>query len=294
MWKPKNYGTSSGAAVVATKIHTTAQSKQNGATTVVAGNSTATLSSAFSLSDFNFGNSTYSLAQIRATLHPKFENERSDQEVRTRMIEMVSKGLAALEVSLKHSGSLFMYAGNDGGAYAKNNFGNMFWEAWTVEATKKQAEFNDFLEEVASANKSCVVVLDQANKERASEIATDTSNLAKTVNGSDAIAGLDGLADEDANLTIKLKFLTYKEGPAAYRSYYLSPENQALVGSAGNRVRAEDFLAIVEGGRDEEGDLEPEREVAPSSPNHSTKDTVPKAEGLIIFFPGRILRSNKT
>jgi len=72
------------------------------------------------------------------------------------MIEMVSEGLATLEVSLtnihsicvsflltlvlivywpvlmrllqvslKHSGSLFMYAGHKGGAYAKNSFGNM-------------------------------------------------------------------------------------------------------------------------------------------------------------------------
>lgn len=30
-----------------------------------------------------------------------------------------------VQVSLKHSGSLFMYAGHEGGAYAKNSFGNM-------------------------------------------------------------------------------------------------------------------------------------------------------------------------
>lgn len=72
------------------------------------------------------------------------------------MIEMVSHGLANLEVSLtcwfcfkikmgvslcevisdyngyspqvtlKHSGSLFMYAGHYGGAYAKNSFGNVY------------------------------------------------------------------------------------------------------------------------------------------------------------------------
>lgn len=68
-----------------------------------------------------------------------------------------------------------------------------------------------------------------------------------------------------------------------------SPENQALIGSAGDFVRAEDFLAIVEGGRDEEGDLEREREVAPSSPSPSVKDTVAKDEGLIVFFPGNIV-----
>ncbi|KAK9079407.1 hypothetical protein SSX86_001078 [Deinandra increscens subsp. villosa] len=110
------------------------------------------------LENFTVDNSTYTTAKIRATFYPKFENEKSDQEVRIRMIEMVSKGLATLEVSLKHSGSLFMYAGHEGGAYAKNSFGNVytavgvfvlgriFREAWGTEASKKQAEFNDFLE----------------------------------------------------------------------------------------------------------------------------------------------------
>lgn len=65
-----------------------------------------------------------------------------------------------------------------------------------------------------------------------------------------------------------------------------SLQNQALIGSAGNLVRTEDFLAIVDGGVDEEGDLRMEREVTPSSPSPSVKDTVPKKEGLIIFFPG--------
>jgi len=66
-----------------------------------------------------------------------------------------------------------------------------------------------------------------------------------------------------------------------------SPQNQTLIGSAGNLVIAEDFLAIVEGGMDEEGDLETERELAPSSPSPSEKDIVPKKEGLIVFFPGK-------
>ena len=65
-----------------------------------------------------------------------------------------------------------------------------------------------------------------------------------------------------------------------------SPENQALIGSSGDFVRAEDFLAIVEGGRDEEGDLEREQELAPSSLSPSVKDTVTRDEGLIVFFPG--------
>lgn len=68
-----------------------------------------------------------------------------------------------------------------------------------------------------------------------------------------------------------------------------NPQNQALIGSAGNLVRTEDFLAVVDGGVDEEGDLQMEREVTPSSPSPSVKDTVPKKEGLIIFFPGNYI-----
>ncbi|KAF0908840.1 hypothetical protein E2562_028724 [Oryza meyeriana var. granulata] len=107
---------------------------------------------------FEVDNSTFTQSQIRATFYPKFENEKSDQETRTRMIEIVSHGLATLEVTLKHSGSLFMYAGHYGGAYAKNSFGNiytavgvfvlgrLFREAWGKEAPRMQEEFNDFLE----------------------------------------------------------------------------------------------------------------------------------------------------
>ncbi|KAL5197450.1 hypothetical protein ABZP36_000962, partial [Zizania latifolia] len=108
--------------------------------------------------DFAVDNNTFTQSQIRATFYPKFENEKSDQETRTRMIEMVSHGLATLEVTLMHSGSLFMYAGHRGGAYAKNSFGNiytavgvfvlgrLFREAWGKEAPRMQEEFSDFLE----------------------------------------------------------------------------------------------------------------------------------------------------
>ncbi|PRQ36277.1 putative 2',3'-cyclic-nucleotide 3'-phosphodiesterase [Rosa chinensis] len=596
---------------------------------------------------FSVDDSTYAQVQVRATFYPKFENEKSDQEVRTRMIELVSKGLATLEVSLKHSGSLFMYAGSEGGAYAKNSFGNiytavgvfvlgrMFREAWGSESARMQAEFNDFLErnrmcismelvtavlgdhgqrpkedfvvvtavtelgngkpkfystpeiiafcrnwrlptnhvwlfstrkavtsffaafdalseegtatsvcraldevadisipgskdhikvqgeilegivarvvshesskhmekvlkdfppppmegagldlgpslrEICAANRSdetqqikallmgvgssfcpdhsdwlgpgagdahsktvdqsvlskflkshpadfsttklqevvCLmrekrlpaafkcyqnyhkhdsmssdnvfykmvihvrsdsafqryqkemkskpglwplyrgffvdINLFKANKERAAEIAKNKGTVVD-INGGCGMSGKHGLAEEDANLMIKLKFLTYKlrtflirnglstlfkQGPAAYKAYYLrqmkiwgtsagkqrelskmldewavyirrkcgnkhmsssvylseaepfleqyakrSPQNQALIGSAGNLVNAENFLAIVEGGRDEEGDLE--KESVPSSPSASVADTIPKAEGLIVFFPG--------
>ncbi|KAL5581190.1 hypothetical protein UlMin_013632 [Ulmus minor] len=656
IWKPKSYGTLSGATAVDVD-----KMPINKKTVELQGNQVAQTSAAQktsvdlgkffkgnSLENFTVDNSTYAHAQLRATFYPKFENEKSDQEVRSRMIEMVSKGLATLEVSLKHSGSLFMYAGNEGGAYAKNSFGNiytavgvfvlgrMFQEAWGAEAAKKQAEFNDFLErnrmcistelvtavlgdhgqrpcedyvvvtavtefgngkpkfystpdiiafcrtwrlptnhvwlfstrksvtsffaafdalceegtatpvckaldevadisvpgskdhiklqgeileglvarivshesskhmeqvlkdfpappidevsldlgpslrDICAANRSdekqqikallqniglsfcpdlsdwlgnedgdahsrnadktvlakflqshpadfsttklqemfrlmrerrfpaafkcyhnfhkvdCVssdnlfykmvihvhsdstfrryqkemrhkpglwplyrgffvdINLFKANKERAAELAKNNASIVE--NGSSGTSEKDGLADEDANLMIKLKFLTYKlrtflirnglsilfkEGPAAYKAYYLrqmkswgtsagkqrelskmldewavyirrkhgnkqlsssvylseaepfleqyakrSPQNQALIGSAGSLVRAEDFLALIEGGRDEEGDLEREREVAPPSPGSLVNDSVPRDEGLIVFFPG--------
>lgn len=65
-----------------------------------------------------------------------------------------------------------------------------------------------------------------------------------------------------------------------------SPQNQALIGSAGSLVSTENFLAIIDGGRDEEGDLHLDEEVTPLQPSPSTIDTVPKDEGLIVFFPG--------
>ncbi|CAK9174419.1 unnamed protein product [Ilex paraguariensis] len=163
--KPNSYITISGAATVGVDKASVDQMAVN-----IQGNraqkaspekASTALSKLFGgnlLDNFTVDNSTYSLGHIRATFYPKFENEKSDQEIRTRMIEMVSKGLATLEVSLKHSGSLFMYAGQEGGAYAKNSYGNiytavgvfvlgrMFHEAWGTKASKKQAEFNDFLE----------------------------------------------------------------------------------------------------------------------------------------------------
>lgn len=103
-------------------------------------------------------------ARLRATFYPKFENEKSDQEIRSKMIDVVHSGIGVLEVTLKHSGSLFMYAGDNGGAFAKNSFGNLYsavgvfvlgrtlQEAWGVKAAEKQREFNAFLEK----NRICI------------------------------------------------------------------------------------------------------------------------------------------
>ena len=67
-----------------------------------------------------------------------------------------------------------------------------------------------------------------------------------------------------------------------------SKENQALVGAAGNLVRTEEFLAVLDADRDEEGDLAREDEL--TSPPVAIADRVPK-EGLIVFFPGNIYSS---
>ncbi|GAV62085.1 hypothetical protein CFOL_v3_05609 [Cephalotus follicularis] len=169
--KPKPYGTVSGATgaeVDNATVNKTAVATQGTASeTESAQKGSVSLSKIFKgnlLENFTVDNSTYSLAQIRATFYPKFENEKTDQEIRTRMIEMVSKGLVTLEVSLKHSGSLFMYAGQEGGAYAKNSFGNIYTavgvfvlgrmlrEAWGTEAAKKEAELNNFLD----MNRMCI------------------------------------------------------------------------------------------------------------------------------------------
>ncbi|CAO2814431.1 unnamed protein product [Amaranthus hypochondriacus] len=162
VWKPKSSVTSSGVGIapvyeVKTKEVDSARSDKTNIPLSALFNSKL-------YDNFTVDNTTYAHAKIRATFYPKFENEKSDQEIRTRMIEMVSNGIATLEVSLKHSGSLFMYAGHEGGAYAKNSFGNiytavgvfvlgrMFREAWGTQASKKQEEFNDFLEK----NRMCV------------------------------------------------------------------------------------------------------------------------------------------
>lgn len=48
----------------------------------------------------------------------------------------------------------------------------------------------------------------KANKDKAAEIVKSKSNLME-IEGNGTL-GRDGFADEDANLMIKLKFLTYK------------------------------------------------------------------------------------
>lgn len=96
VWKPKCYGTLSGGGTAELAV----ESKTKEGEPVSSEKSGRPLSALFSgklLENFTVDNNTYSCAQIRATFYPKFENEKSDQEIRTRMIEMVSNGLAAVE-----------------------------------------------------------------------------------------------------------------------------------------------------------------------------------------------------
>lgn len=50
----------------------------------------------------------------------------------------------------------------------------------------------------------------KANKERAAEIASGSQNMVENINENGSTNSKDDLADDDANLMIKLKFLTYK------------------------------------------------------------------------------------
>lgn len=69
VWKPKSYGTVSETTTAAAEAEVTPAKK----------NTTASIKN---LSDiFTVDNSTYSVARVRATFYPKFENEKSDQEV---------------------------------------------------------------------------------------------------------------------------------------------------------------------------------------------------------------------
>jgi DNA-binding XRE family transcriptional regulator len=64
--------------------------------------------------------------RLEAIFHPKFDNENlSDQKIRNQMIERIEKKLGYLEVTLKHSGSLVLWSG-DQRYYSKNSTGNQF------------------------------------------------------------------------------------------------------------------------------------------------------------------------
>lgn len=78
IWKPTSYGTVSGptaaaaATATATAVDIQTEKRSVDLSKILKPNL---------LDNFSVDNSTYSLAQIRATFYPKFENEKSDQEV---------------------------------------------------------------------------------------------------------------------------------------------------------------------------------------------------------------------
>lgn len=83
--KPKSCGTLSGSrAVEVEKAAIDKMDQGNGAEIAEAQISSPGLSKLFRcnlLENLTVDNSTYALGQIRATFYPKFENEKSDQEV---------------------------------------------------------------------------------------------------------------------------------------------------------------------------------------------------------------------
>lgn len=56
------------------------------------------------------------------------------------------------------------------------------------------------------------VNLFKANNKKAAELSKDSNTLLRNINGAldSSLSSKDGLADEDSNLMVKLKFLTYK------------------------------------------------------------------------------------
>lgn len=88
VWKQKSYGKVSGPAAVevgkAPTNQASAEVQTNGVNKPINGQKNAALSNVFRgnlLENFTVGKSTFSQAQVRATFYPKFENEKSDQEV---------------------------------------------------------------------------------------------------------------------------------------------------------------------------------------------------------------------
>eukprot|EP00986_Skeletonema_menzelii_P016044 scaffold13319_cov142-Skeletonema_menzelii.AAC.2 len=63
--------------------------------------------------------------QLEAVFHPKFENEKSDTQIRQQMLANVAANQGYLEVSLKHSGSLVLWSGRQR-FYSKNSTNNAF------------------------------------------------------------------------------------------------------------------------------------------------------------------------
>lgn len=98
--------------------------------------------------------------RLEAIFHPKFENEKSNQEIRNEMKQRVESKQGYLEVTLKHSGSLILWSGGQR-YYSKNSTSNQFTmvaeillrqhfeRAWrkTGEGNSEYKKCSQFLEE---------------------------------------------------------------------------------------------------------------------------------------------------
>lgn len=101
IWKPNYYGTMSGATAVQVEETFVDKSAHLNQGTGVGQASTSQkslvgLSKLFKgnlLESFTVDNSTFAQAQIRATFYPKFENEKSDQEVHCKPTLLSLQGL---------------------------------------------------------------------------------------------------------------------------------------------------------------------------------------------------------
>lgn len=80
MWKPKSYVTASTPLAAPDEVDVTSSVAASCKGTASSGNTLAKLFKGPLGADFNVDNNS-SLAQVRATFYPKFENEKTDQEV---------------------------------------------------------------------------------------------------------------------------------------------------------------------------------------------------------------------
>lgn len=81
VWKPKSYGTVSGSSSATQVGQTSAVSQKSSPGDAKVGLNLSKIFGGNLLENFTVDNSTYCHAQIRATFYPKFENEKTDQEV---------------------------------------------------------------------------------------------------------------------------------------------------------------------------------------------------------------------
>lgn len=84
VWKPKSYGTVSGSSAASEvgKTPAVSQTSSSGdATPQKVGLNQSKFFGGNYLENLTVDKSTYCQAQIRATFYPKFENEKTDQEV---------------------------------------------------------------------------------------------------------------------------------------------------------------------------------------------------------------------